>query len=140
MFKNKWNYTFGGFSKNVFKVPFNFNYIIHNQDKRNENSQTTTIGTNTMTIKTNQLKETKMLEMKTTYQSKNWNKRLKEYCKENKRKKAIITENMIKYYLGDDFQKWLPEILTHVFNKPDSFNLVKKEIIEAWEQSQEASQ
>jgi hypothetical protein len=55
-------------------------------------------------------------------------------------KKTIITENMIKYYLGDDFQKWLPEILTHVFNKPDSFNLVKKEIIEAWEQSQEASQ
>ena len=54
--------------------------------------------------------------------------------------KTIITENMIKYYLGDDFQKWLPEILTHVFNKPDSFNLVKKEIIEAWEQSQEASQ
>jgi hypothetical protein len=55
-------------------------------------------------------------------------------------KKTIITENMIKYYLGDDFQKWLPEILTHVFNKPDSFNLVKKEIIEAWEQSQEANQ
>ena len=54
--------------------------------------------------------------------------------------KTIITENMIKYYLGDDFQKWLPEILTHVFNKPDSFNLVKKEIVEAWEQSQEASQ
>ena len=54
--------------------------------------------------------------------------------------KTIITENMIKYYLGDDFQKWLPEILTHVFNKPDSFNLVKKEIIEAWEQSQEANQ
>ena len=27
-----------------------------------------------------------------------------------------------------------------LFNKPDSFNLVKKEIIEAWEQSREASQ
>ena len=63
-----------------------------------------------------------------------------EFCYNSKNKKTIITENMIKYYLGDDFQKWLPEILTHVFNKPDSFNLVKKEIIEAWEQSQEASQ
>jgi hypothetical protein len=68
------------------------------------------------------------------------NNMIKSTKKRETMQKTIITENMIKYYLGDDFQKWLPEILTHVFNKPDSFNLVKKEIIEAWEQSREASQ
>ena len=68
------------------------------------------------------------------------NNMIKSTKKKETMQKTIITENMIKYYLGDDFQKWLPEILTHVFNKPDSFNLVKKEIIEAWEQSREASQ
>ena len=30
-----------------------------------------------------------MFEMKTTYQSKNWDKRLQQYCEENRRKKAI---------------------------------------------------
>ena len=36
MFLNKWEYAFGGFSRNVFRVPFNFNYIVHNKE-RNEN-------------------------------------------------------------------------------------------------------
>ena len=36
MFLNKWKYAFGGFSRNVFRVPFNFNYIVHNKE-RNEN-------------------------------------------------------------------------------------------------------
>jgi len=30
-----------------------------------------------------------MFEMKTTYQSKNWDKRLQQCCEENRRKKAI---------------------------------------------------
>tara|TARA_R100001244_G_scaffold118179_1_gene87975 strand:+ start:535 stop:726 length:192 start_codon:yes stop_codon:yes gene_type:complete len=30
-----------------------------------------------------------MLQIKTTFQSKNWNKRLSEYCEENKKAKAI---------------------------------------------------
>ena len=34
MFLNKWKYAFGGFSRNVFRVPFYFNYIIL---ERNEN-------------------------------------------------------------------------------------------------------
>ena len=39
--------------------------------------------------KTNQPKENKMLEMETTYQSKNWDKKLSQWCKENRRAKAI---------------------------------------------------
>jgi len=35
------------------------------------------------------IKETKMLEMKTTYQSKNWDKKLSEWCKENREKKSL---------------------------------------------------
>ena len=34
-------------------------------------------------------KETKMLEMKTTYQSKNWEKKLSQWCKENREKKSL---------------------------------------------------
>ena len=34
-------------------------------------------------------KGTKMLEMKTTYQSKNWDKKLSQWCKENREKKSL---------------------------------------------------
>ena len=34
-------------------------------------------------------KGTKMLEMKTTYQSKNWDKKLSQWCKENREKKSV---------------------------------------------------
>jgi hypothetical protein len=40
-----------------------------------------------MTTKTT--KEKKMWEEKTTYQSKNWDKRISEYCAENRKAKAI---------------------------------------------------
>ena len=40
-------------------------------------------------FKTNQTRETKMLEMKTTYQSKNWDKKLSQWCKENREKKSL---------------------------------------------------
>ena len=39
--------------------------------------------------KTIKKKETKMLEMKTTYQSKNWDKKLSQWCKENREKKSL---------------------------------------------------
>ena len=39
--------------------------------------------------KTNKQKETKMLEMKTTYQSKNWDKKLSPWCKDNREKKSL---------------------------------------------------
>ena len=47
--------------------------------------------------KTNQPKETKMLEIKTTYQSKNWEKKLSQWCKENREKKqiAIIKDDLV---------------------------------------------
>jgi hypothetical protein len=40
-----------------------------------------------MTTKTT--KEKKMWKEKTTYQSKNWDKRISEYCAENRKAKAI---------------------------------------------------
>ena len=52
-------------------------------------------------FKTNQPKETKMLEMKTTYQSKNWDKKLSQWCENNRIKKeikkqtAIIKDNFV---------------------------------------------
>jgi hypothetical protein len=60
--------------------------------------------------KTNQPKETKMLEMKTTYQSKNWDKRLSQWCKENREKKQIKI-NLIKEMKKDnDLKKYVNDI------------------------------
>jgi len=51
----------------------------------------------------------------------------------------MITQEMIDYYLGDDYSKWLPEILKDIFNNPKDFEIVKKEIVEAWSQRSEAN-
>jgi hypothetical protein len=56
------------------------------------------------------IKETKMLEMKTTYQSKNWDKKLSQWCKENREKKQIKI-NLIKEMKKDnDLKKYVNDI------------------------------
>ena len=51
-----------------------------------------------------------MLEMKTTYQSKNWDKRLSQWCKENREKKQIKI-NLIKEMKKDnDLKKYVNDI------------------------------
>jgi len=63
-----------------------------------------------MSIKTNQTIGTKMLEMKTTYQSKNWDKKLSQWCKENREKKQIKI-NLIKQMKKDnDLKKYVNDI------------------------------
>jgi len=60
--------------------------------------------------KTNQPKETKMLQMKTIYQSKNWDKKLSQWCKENREKKQIKI-NLIKEMKKDnDLKKYVNDI------------------------------
>ena len=78
-------------------------------------------------FKTNQPKETKMLEMKTTYQSKNWDKKLSQWCKENREKKQIKInlikemkkDNNLKKYVNDieqlNFKQF--EVLINIFKK-----------------------
>ena len=48
------------------------------------------------------------------------------------------TQEMIDYYLGDDYSKWLPEILKDVFNNSKDFEIVKQEILDAWDQHLDA--
>ena len=51
-----------------------------------------------------------MLEMKTTYQSKNWDKKLSQWCKENREKKQIKI-NLIKQMKKDnDLKKYVNDI------------------------------
>jgi hypothetical protein len=51
-----------------------------------------------------------MLEMKTTYQSKNWDKKLSQWCKENREKKQIKI-NLIKEMKKDnDLKKYVNDI------------------------------
>ena len=77
--------------------------------------------------KTIKKKETKMLEMKTTYQSKNWDKKLSQWCKENREKKQIKInlikemkkDNNLKKYVNDieqlNFKQF--EVLINIFKK-----------------------
>ena len=51
----------------------------------------------------------------------------------------MITLDKVKYYLGDDYNKWLPEVLTGILNNMEDLVKVRKEIKEAWEQHIEAS-
>ena len=60
--------------------------------------------------KTNQPKETKMLEMKTTYQSKNWDKKLSQWCENNRikkeiKKQAAITKDNFVNNIDNNFFK-----------------------------------
>ena len=68
-----------------------------------------------------------MLEMKTTYQSKNWDKKLSQWCKENREKKQIKInlikemkkDNNLKKYI-DDIEKLNFEqfrVLINIFKK-----------------------
>jgi len=68
-----------------------------------------------------------MLEMKTTYQSKNWDKKLSQWCKENREKKQIKInlikemkkDNDLKKYVNDieqlNFKQF--EVLINIFKK-----------------------
>ncbi len=68
-----------------------------------------------------------MLEMKTTYQSKNWDKKLSQWCKENREKKQIKInlikemkkDNNLKKYVNDieklNFKQF--EVLISIFKK-----------------------
>ena len=68
-----------------------------------------------------------MLEMKTTYQSKNWDKKLSQWCKENREKKQIKInlikemkkDNNLKKYVNDieqlNFKQF--EVLINIFKK-----------------------
>ena len=77
--------------------------------------------------KTIKKKETKMLEMKTTYQSKNWDKKLSQWCKENREKKQIKInlikemkkDNDLKKYVNDmeNFTNEQFEVLINIFKK-----------------------
>lgn len=46
-------------------------------------------------------KSNKITEVKTTYQSKNWDKRLSKWCEDNKAKKEIIKNNKIMKMVND---------------------------------------
>ena len=46
-------------------------------------------------------KQNKITEIKTTYQSKNWNKRLSKWCEDNKAKKEIIKNNNTMKMVND---------------------------------------
>ena len=68
-----------------------------------------------------------MLEIKTTYQSKNWDKKLSQWCKENREKKQIKInlikemkkDNDLKKYVNDieqlNFKQF--EVLINIFKK-----------------------
>ena len=51
----------------------------------------------------------------------------------------MITKEMVNNYLSEDYHEWITNVLTDICNDPHSISILKKQIIEDWEQHLENS-
>ena len=60
-----------------------------------------------------------------------------ERYREGKRaSEQVVTEDMVQYWLGDDYENWIDDILVKLVNdeNPSAIYNLKKEIKDAWDQ------
>ena len=46
----------------------------------------------------------------------------------------MITKQMAWNYLGDDYHEWVANVITDICNYPSDINVLRKEILEHWEE------
>ena len=46
----------------------------------------------------------------------------------------MITKQMAWNYLGDDYHEWIANVITDICNDPSDINVLRKEILEHWEE------
>ena len=51
----------------------------------------------------------------------------------------MITKKMVNNYLSEDYDEWIANVLTDICNDPHDIYILRKEIIEHWEQHLENS-
>ena len=51
----------------------------------------------------------------------------------------MITKEMVNNYLSEDSDEWIANVLRDICNDPHSIHILKKQIIEDWEQHLENS-
>ena len=52
----------------------------------------------------------------------------------------MITKEMVNNYLSEDYDEWIANVLTDICNDPSDINILRKQIIEDWEQHLENSE
>ena len=64
----------------------------------------------------------------------------KNKAKEYERKQEVNKE-MVQYWLGDDYENWIDDILVSLVNdkNPSALRNLQKEIKDAWDQRSEAN-
>ena len=51
----------------------------------------------------------------------------------------MITKEMVNNYLSEDYDEWIANVLTDICNNPSDIHILRKQIIEDWEQHLENS-
>ena len=49
----------------------------------------------------------------------------------------MITKEMVNNYLSEDYDEWIANVLTDICNDPHDIYILRKQIIEDWEQASE---
>ena len=55
------------------------------------------------------------------------------------RRDNMITKEMVNNYLSEDYDEWIANVLKDICNDPHDIYILKKQIIENWEQHLENS-
>ena len=64
-----------------------------------------------------------------------------EIEKKERASEQVVTEDMVQYWLGDDYENWIDDILVSLVNNknPNALLNLQKEIKDAWDQRSEAN-
>jgi hypothetical protein len=59
-----------------------------------------------------------------------------EIEKKERASEQVVTEDMVQYWLGDDYENWIDDILVSLVNNknPNALLNLQKEIKDAWDQ------
>ena len=59
-----------------------------------------------------------------------------EIEKKERASEQVVTEDMVQYWLGDDYENWIDDILVSLVNdkNPSALRNLQKEIKDAWDQ------
>ena len=64
-----------------------------------------------------------------------------EIEKKERASKQAVNKDMVQYWLGDDYENWIDDILVSLVNdkNPSALRNLQKEIKDAWDQRSEAN-
>ena len=74
---------------------------------------------------------------------KHWNTgaSAERYREDKRASEQAVNKDMVQYWLGDDYENWIDDILVSLVNdkNPSALRNLQKEIKDAWDQRSEAN-